>query len=900
MSLFYVLRKRNRSFAPGLLAGLFLLLFQSSAFAQHLAVNSGNWSDPATWSPASVPTSADAVTIASGVTVTVDVNSSAASVYINDGTSGAAATLTFTSGRTLTVGGTVGLGASNGAAGILSMASGGSLRTNGFYVHPSSIGSTFTPGSGSVVILDNNTLPAAFNTFNFLTLEGGVPGNSKTTTVTSDLTINGGLDVDDYSILDMGTGQLSDDGSANFNNDGAIHTQNISSSPLPIDRNWRGATQTGTVLYNADAAQTVVRGTYQNLYFDGNGVKTANGDIFNAGQIATLSAGTTFNMSTYKLDVPPGFGGVGPQTNVGTIRTQYVPTGDPLTDLAWPAGRNWGGTVMYDNPTGGQKVINGTYNNLTVSNTSGTTTSAPITVNGNFVTTAGTTLDMTGNQILGSFNASGHAGTLFTQAPIPFPAGKTFGGTVVYNNNQEQTVRNGNYNNLSITTIRNNTLTLEIGAISVTGDLVFTAVAPSFVTTNNEFKFVGSAAQNITATASVAGSGDPFVFYAILLDGAGLKTLLSPVYMDGPLQLITGVLATTSTNILTLNEGASVTVGGDTDSYIDGPMRRIGQTAFTFPLGGGDVYAPLRISAPGVGGDFTARYVRSSALGLDPTMQAPIVRISNCEYWNVVKNGGAADPTVQLTWSEDSPCEGGSYITNPATLVVARYNGTDWVSIGNGGTTGNATAGTIVSGPTTEYGNITLGSTNIENPLPVKFVSVRARKQNGGVSVTWKTATEYNVSHYEIERSADGSRFVTVAEVRATVNNGGGATYDGFDARAVSGNAYFRIKAVDIDGKLTFSSVVRLSDEKTGGTLTVFPNPVRNRNLTVQATDMASGVYEVSVVDVSGRVVLRASLEHSGGAVSQPLALPATTAPGLYSLRLSANGEQITKTFLVQ
>ena len=80
----------------------------------------------------------------------------------------------------------------------------------------------------------------------------------------------------------------------------------------------------------------------------------------------TLSAGT-LNMATFDL-------GVTNITNSGIIRTQST-SATPLT-----TGKTWGGTVQYD-ATGGQTVVTGTYNNLTLGG-SGAKTINTITVNG--------------------------------------------------------------------------------------------------------------------------------------------------------------------------------------------------------------------------------------------------------------------------------------------------------------------------------------------------------------------------------------------------------------------------------------------------------------------------------------------------------------------------------------
>ncbi|MBK7028245.1 MAG: hypothetical protein IPH45_03130 [Bacteroidales bacterium] len=74
--------------------------------ATRTASASGNWNSTTTWGGSAVPTSADAVVINSGVTVTVNVAAVCASINFTTGTSGAAL-LTISGTNTLTVSGNV-------------------------------------------------------------------------------------------------------------------------------------------------------------------------------------------------------------------------------------------------------------------------------------------------------------------------------------------------------------------------------------------------------------------------------------------------------------------------------------------------------------------------------------------------------------------------------------------------------------------------------------------------------------------------------------------------------------------------------------------------------------------------------------------------------------------------
>ena len=150
------------------LFNLILLLFINNAFAQKTAVG-GNWSASASWSPAGVPVSTDAVTIPNGVNITVDVsNATCASVAVNNGVANGTGTLQFNSGSVLTVSGGVTLGSSGLKVGNLTMTFGGTLKIGTSLTVSNG---TFTPGIGTVEY--NGTAQTIYATaYNNLTLSG--------------------------------------------------------------------------------------------------------------------------------------------------------------------------------------------------------------------------------------------------------------------------------------------------------------------------------------------------------------------------------------------------------------------------------------------------------------------------------------------------------------------------------------------------------------------------------------------------------------------------------------------------------------------------------------------------------------------------------------------------------
>ena len=94
--------------------------------------------------------------------------------------------------------------------------------------------------------------------------------------------------------------------------------------------------------------------------------------------------------------------------------------------------------------------------------------------------------------------------------------------------------------------------------------------------------------------------------------------------------------------------------------------------------------------------------------------------------------------------------------------------------------------------------------------LPVTFTSVKAYSRDKNIEVQWTVENEMNMKQYETEKSTDGSRFTNLSITAATANGGHSANYVVTDTHPVDGYNYYRVKSVDINGKIAFSNIVKV------------------------------------------------------------------------------------------
>jgi hypothetical protein len=340
-------------------------------------------------------------------------------------------------------------------------------------------------------------------------------------------------------------------------------------------------------------------------------------------------------------------------------------------------------------------------------------------------------------------------------------------------------------------------------------------------------ELAGSNNQTITSANSIPVIQQLFVNKT---SGTNTVTLNSPVSIGSAATLTNGIINTTSANYLNFNAGSSVS-GASSASYVDGPVRKTGSTAFDFPTGNNSIYRPIAMSAPNVAADaFTAQYFNAAQpYGDEVTFASPLYTVSACEYWTLDRTIGTSDVAVTLGWNS-ADCPQDAYVTDPSSLVVARWDGSAWVSHGNGGTTGNAATGTVSSSAAiTSFSPFALGTTSPVNPLPVEWLSFACSKTSTGtVKLTWITASESNSDYFSIEKSKDGLSFQSIGKTKAsgTTNNTNRYIYE--DSSINSGRAYYRLKQVDLDGKFEYSEVCYVNSPVEEYTLKIYPNPGSN------------------------------------------------------------------------
>lgn len=497
---------------------------------------------------------------------------------------------------------------------------------------------------------------------------------------------------------------------------------------------------------------------------------------------------------------------------------------------------------------------------------------------GKFTVNSGGILDAGTNQILSSTGAAAGTNNSFTL--------NSGAGLITANVNGVQNANIGTvstslatrtYNSGANFTYNNSTVIQNSG--------IFTTTTPNLI-------------NNLTIN-NTAGPGTTGV------------TLQQPIAVAGVLTLISGHITTDATNLLIMNAGSSVNTqvyttrisGGSANSFINGPMRKIGGTDFLFPVGKltrGTRYCG--ISGTTIATDaFTAEFISGSASNKPGGIIASgLYNVSKCEYWTIDRTAGSSSTNVTLSWNPASICNAAAYVTQLSSLVVAHY-GTSWDNFGNnGGNTGNVSSGSVTWNNVSTFSPFSLGSTSpSENPLPVKLVDVKAYNTGNKNRIEWTNLTEIDVVAYEIEKSLNGTQFTSMVSLVARSNENDKQSYYEYDAQP-SFVTYYRIKVTSRDAKIIYSPIVKVATNLTvKQDIVLYPNPVTGKQFTIQMNS-AAGNYFVKIYTANGQIVKTETLTHPGGSYSKTIELPSQLQAGQYYMQVSGGEKILTSKFIVQ
>ena len=525
---------------------------------------------------------------------------------------------------------------------------------------------------------------------------------------------------------------------------------------------------------------------------------------------------------------------------------------------------------------------------------------------------SGGTLFVNGNSTLNS------SGGIINEGNISFTGNPTFqstvNGDITNNGSGDILITNCTINSNNGTFTNNATVRFNNGIIN--HPFVNNSNAEAIAAGNAVFN---STFDNSTGSFSTQNSGNTIVFNDDVINGNqmtgigsfrfGSNVTLSgtgslpnasiigtPVTFSGA-QTITGdlIFGGTDPTVRKLNiENQDITVQGSIVNFSDfryivtsGTGRVISTISGSrvIPVGtDASNYNPVTFS---VSGDQFAVKVKT---GIDNSPgNNDVVNVQ----WDIDRVSGSNSTFITLQWNATQ--EMGNFAANRNNCGVARWNGSAYETFGFGAATGANPYFRSTDSQVSTFSPFVVGA--VSALLPVELLDFKAQLTNNRQTLlSWSTASEINNEGFEIEQSTDGTHWRDIGFV-----DGNGTTqeltkYSFVDAIPANGINYYRLKQMDFDGKFDYSDVqsIRLENEQNPP-IQVFPNPVKDSNLTIKLDQFDNQEITIQIYDLTGKTWLqRTSYDALTELNVQHLAA------GVYFLQVNTNGQTARQKIVIE
>jgi choice-of-anchor A domain-containing protein len=272
---------------------------------------------------------------------------------------------------------------------------------------------------------------------------------------------------------------------------------------------------------------------------------------------------------------------------------------------------------------------------------------------------------------------------------------------------------------------------------------------------------------------------------------------------------------------------------------------------------------------------------------------------------NVVCNS-CPNPTTAFAGDDFTNCIGSSIQLN-GEIGGAAISGT-WTDNGAGGKfTPNANSLDAIYEPSTTFETVTLTLTanttndvckiatddllitfsNCQRALPIVLESFEGKIFEKTVALNWKSASETNFSHFEVQKSTNINEFGTIA----TISGAKSEFYNFIDQTPFEGLNMYRLKMVDIDGSVSYSKIITIIFESNTDFISV-ENPAMNGEI-ILSTNLI--LPQIKVRNITGTAV-NLCANNIGNNYSIKLN---NYQPGIYFISLTSANGIITKKIIV-
>ena len=185
--------------------------------------------------------------------------------------------------------------------------------------------------------------------------------------------------------------------------------------------------------------------------------------------------------------------------------------------------------------------------------------------------------------------------------------------------------------------------------------------------------------------------------------------------------------------------------------------------------------------------------------------------------------------------------------------------------------------------------------------LAVELQAFEANPQAQYIQLNWTTISEINNEGFDLQRSADGQNFQSIAWLQGQGNSEKPVHYQYQDHRISKDiTYYYRLVSVDYSGELDKSEVIAARVKWNQGAMIseVFPNPVVGNEINIQIHTEKSKEINILLYNGMGNQLRQQKLELDSGKTSYALDTHQLSS-GYYYLVVKDNNELYKRRFVV-
>ncbi|MEO6328915.1 MAG: T9SS type A sorting domain-containing protein [Ginsengibacter sp.] len=179
-------------------------------------------------------------------------------------------------------------------------------------------------------------------------------------------------------------------------------------------------------------------------------------------------------------------------------------------------------------------------------------------------------------------------------------------------------------------------------------------------------------------------------------------------------------------------------------------------------------------------------------------------------------------------------------------------------------------------------------------------LNARYEERTSKVIFDWNMIRHSTKTAYVLLKSTDTKTWTEIVTDKVRRNYTPEDVFD-YDERVSRDQKFFyRLKIIDENNEtVTVSNTVTISTEAEQNTWVIYPNPVNNiLHLSCQGSNIINGVINVTVQDITGKIVIR----FRAASINRKLEIPVSQLlRGMYIVQISITNEIVmTQKFLKQ